>query len=59
MTVEQLKKKLNRMPDDAKIVFTNTDDVVNAIYVADNAIYNDSDHVVEIISNYTKVIDYL
>lgn len=51
MTVKELKRRLNRMPDDALVVFHNTYVYIEGFYEADH-IHKMSDHVVEISSEY-------
>ena len=51
MTVKQLIRKLSKMPEDAKVIFCNTDVIVNGAYEVDTVedwedgtVYLDSEH---------------
>ncbi len=51
MTVKELKRRLNRVPDDAIVIFHNTHLYIEGFYEAEH-VHNLNDHVVEISSEY-------
>jgi len=51
MTVKELKRRLNRVPDDAIVVFHNSRLYIEGLYEAEH-VRKLNDHVVEISSEY-------
>ena len=45
MTVAQLKRKLNKMPDDAVVIVANDNVYINGLYKATNVSLFDNDYV--------------
>ena len=54
MTVLQLKRKLNKLPDDANVVIMNDSRYIDGTYLVTNVITWEKENLVEIETDYKK-----
>ena len=54
MTVLQLKRKLNKLPDDAKVVIMNDSRYIDGMYLVTDVITWERETLVEIETDYKK-----
>jgi hypothetical protein len=57
MTVKQLRRKLNKLPDDVEVIVFNSEMYVQGLYATSDIIYYEKDNAVEIETNFDKKVD--